>query len=406
MTRLRSLALIALMPLAWAGALPAQSLFAPAAHVNGSVVTNYEVGQRRRMLEIFRAPDPTDETALSDLIDERVQLDEAKRLGVTIDRERLMAGMEEFAQRADLGREDFVAELARAGVAEESFEDFVRAGLAWREVVQAEFGEGRTQIAPDVVERTADAPPAPELRVLLNEIIIPADTPDRAARAQALVPEITAIRDFGSFAAAARAYSATPSRDQGGAIDWLELADLPPQIRQVLLGLSPSEVTPPIPLPNALAFFQLREIGETDGKAAPTALDYAMLALPGGRSPAALAEAARIEARIDTCDDLYGVVPGLDPSRLVRKTLPLGQIPQDVALELAKLDPGEVSTAVTQGNGATLVFLMLCDRSYRPLDAEKPDLARVEMRLVNQRVAQKAENLLAELRANAEIRIE
>ena len=39
------------------------------------------------------------------------------------------------------------------------------------------------------------------------------------------------------------------------------------------------------------------------------------------------------------------------------------EIPQDVAIELAKLDPGEVSTALTRANGETLVFLMLCNRT-------------------------------------------
>ncbi len=406
MMRLLALPLLALLPLACPVAAPAQSLFAPAAQVNGSVVTNYEVQQRRRMLEIFRSPEATDEAALDDLIDERLQVAEADRLDIEIDRERLLEGMEEFAQRANLDRESFVAELARAGVAEESYEDFVRAGIAWREVVAARFGNGQTQIAEDEVERAADAPPAPDLRVLLNEIIIPADTPERLARAEALAPQITSITDFGSFAAAARSYSATPSRERGGAIDWLELNNLPAQLRQVLRSLSPGEVSPPVPLPNALAFFQLREIGETGGEGRPTALDYAAYYIPGGRSEAAYSEAARIAARVDTCDDLYGVAKGGDPARLQRDTLPIAEIPQDVTLELAKLDPGESSTALTRGNGQTLVFLMLCDRSYRPLDAEEPNLTQVRNRLVNERVEQKAANLLAELKANAEIRIE
>ncbi len=404
--RLRSLALIALLPLACAAAAPAQSLFAPAAEVNGSVVTNYEVQQRRRMLELFRSPEPTDEVALENLIDERLQLAEADRLDIDIDREQILEGMEEFAQRANLDRESFVAELSRAGIEEESYEDFVRAGIAWREVVAALFGDGRTQIAEDEVERAADAPPAPDLRVLLNEIIIPADTPERLARAEALAPQITSITDFGSFAAAARSYSATPSRERGGAIDWLELNNLPPQLRQVLRGLSPGEVSPPVPLPNALAFFQLREIGETGGGGQPTELDYAAYYIPGGRSEAGFSEAARVAARVGTCDDLYGVARGGDPARLQRDKLPVSQIPQDVALELARLDPGEYSTALTRANGQTLVFLMLCDRSYRPPEAEEPNLGRVRDRLVNERVAQKADNLLAELRANATIRIE
>lgn len=404
MIRPTALALIAILGPALAP-LPAaaQSPFAPAARVDGGVVTNYEVGQRQRMLELFNSPDASAEAARDDLIDERLQMAEARRLEIEVTPEDLAAGKAEFAARADLDTQAFVARLREAGVAEQSFDDFVRAGLAWRAVVAQRFGGGQTQVAPDQVERAADAPPQPDLRVLINEIIIPADTPDRAARAQALAPEIAAIRDFGSFAAAARQYSATPSRERGGALDWLTLDDLPPRIARVLRGLSPGEVTPPIPLPNALAFFQLREIGELPDRTAPTALEYAALYLPGGRSPEALSRAAGIAAQADTCDDLYGVGAG---DQLQRDTLPLAQIPEDVRLELAKLDPGEVSTALTRSEGRTLVMLMLCDRSYRAPDAEAPDLDAIRTSLVNRRVSQKAENLLAELRANAAIRIE
>ncbi len=404
MMRLTALALTGLMALAAPAA--AQSLFAPVAHVDGAVVTAFEVGQRQRMLQIFGAPETSAEDARDDLIDERLQLAEAERLGIAVTPEELAEGMAEFAGRAQLGVDEFVGRLNDAGVAVESYEDFVRAGIAWREVVAQRFGNGQTQVAPDEVERAAAAPPEPALRVLLNEIIIPADRPERAQRAQSLVPEISAISTYAGFAQAARNYSATPSRERGGAIDWLRLDELPPQIAQILRGLSPGEVSPPVSLPNAVAFFQLRELGEVTAQTRPTTLEYATLTLPGGRSPQALAEAGRIAARVDTCDDLYGVARDLPPEQLRRESLPLSQIPDETRLELAKLDPGEISTGLTASGWQTLRVLMLCDRSYRAADADEPDLGAVQRGLVNQRVAQKSENLLAELRANAAIRLE
>ena len=65
---------------------------------------------------------------------------------------------------------------------------------------------------------------------------------------------------------------------------------------------------------------------------------------------------------MDQCEDLYGVAKGQPENVLDRGAKAPSEIPQDVALELAKLDPGEVSTALTRANGQTLVFLMLCDR--------------------------------------------
>ena len=89
---------------------------------------------------------------------------------------------------------------------------------------------------------------------------------------------------------------------------------------------------------------------------------------------------------------------------LQRDRLPAAQVPADVAIELAKLDKNEVSTGLTRANGQTLVFLMLCERSYR--DPESVDRRAVAEQKSNDRAAGYADSYLAELRANATIVIE
>mgnify|MGYP006396140969 CR=1 FL=1 len=174
---------------------------------------------------------------------------------------------------------------------------------------------------------------------------------------------------------------------------------------QILTALEPGEVSPPVRLPNALAFFQLREVGEVPSNGTPTQLDYAALYLPGGRSEETLQRAAQIAADADTCTDLQAI-GGRIGAATQADTLPVAQVPQDVALELAQLDPGEVSMALTRAEGQTLVVLMLCNRIYRAPDAEEPNLGQVRASLGNRLTAQQAENYLAELRANARIRYE
>ncbi|WP_185962065.1 peptidylprolyl isomerase [Palleronia caenipelagi] len=406
LTRLFRIAALAASLLA--GTVPlacAQNLFAPRAHVNGSVITQFEVQQRQIMFELFNAPDNSDEAALDALINERLQVAEARRLGLGITEAELLEGMSEFASRANLGREEFVAQIGRAGVDVESYEDFVRAGLAWRKVLADRF-QGRIIVDSDDTDRALNSPPAPKLRVLLNELIIPANTPDRAARAESLAPYISSITSFAEFRAAARQYSATASRDRGGAIDWLDLENLPPQLRGVLLALKPGEVTQPVRLPNALAFFQLREVDEVVQPATPVSVEYATFLIPGGKSELGYQQAAQIRASVDTCDDLYTVARGSNPEQLERETRPIGQVPSDVAFELAKLDPGEVSTNLTRAGGQTLVFLMLCERSYRSQDAETPDPERLRSALVNRQANAAADVYLSDLRANATIRYE
>ncbi|WP_226780590.1 peptidylprolyl isomerase [Oceaniglobus trochenteri] len=382
----------------------AQNLFAPVAKVNERVITAFERDQRARMLMLFRSPGDPQEEALKSLIDERLQLAEARRLGITVKPEEITEGMTEFAGRANLSSEDFLKALAQEGVEAESFRDFVAAGVAWRQVVRAKYA-GRANITEAEVDRAIKREGTqPGVRVLLNEIILPANTPAAAATAERRAAEIAAITTLPAFARAARNYSASPSRNVGGRIDWMPIGNLPPAVAARILTLSPGQVTQPIAVPNAIALFQLRAIEETTASTPETLeVDYAAFYIPGGRSEAGLAEAARLRAEIDTCDDLYGIAKGLPAGTLERSTVPAAQVPGDVALELAKLDENEVSTALTQAGGRTQVFLMLCDRRPAKGEAAEVDRTTVRTQLINQRLASYASAHLAELRANATI---
>ncbi|WP_187393727.1 peptidylprolyl isomerase [Oceaniovalibus sp. ACAM 378] len=388
-------------------ALPAmaQNLFAPAVQVNERVITHYERDQRVRMIQLFRSPGVPEVEAMKALINERLQLEEAQRAGISVTTDEVAEGMGEFASRANLSGEEFTKALNQAGVDTESYRDFVAAGLAWRKVIRERFA-GRVNLSESdidkAVKRQSTSPV--NVRVLLSEIILPANTPAAAAAAERRASEISRISTLPAFASAARNYSASPSRGASGRIDWMPIGNLPPAIAAQVLSLPVGGVTQPIPVPNAIALFQVRAIEESaTATAATTEVDYAAFYIAGGRSAAALAEAARVRAQIDTCEDLYGVAKGLPAQQLERVTAPLSQVPGDVALELAKLDENEVSTGLTRADGQTLVFLMLCNRGHAANEEAPVDREAVRTRLLNERLSSMATALMAELRANATI---
>ncbi len=398
------LAAIGLLGLSAPATAAAQGLFAPVVTIDGAPVTAYELDQRMRMLQVFRSAGDLRAEATTALIDERLQVREARRLNLTATPAEIEEGETEFAARADLDRDAFLQALAAGGVEPETFRDFVTAGLLWRKVVSERFA-GRVGVSEREIDAVlADDGRRPGLRILLSEIILPADTAERAARSRALAGELAQITGQSAFEAAAREYSAAPSRERGGRIDWMPLDNLPPALRALVRPLAPGRVAGPIQVPNALVLFQLRGIEEVADLGPDTrTLDYAAFYIPGGRSAAALAEAARIDAVTDTCDDLYGLARGLPANRLQRDRLPPSEVPADVAMELAKLDPGEASTALTRAGGQTLVYLMLCDRIPAEPEGGVPSRDRIRDRLVNRRAAAYADNYLSELRANATI---
>jgi peptidyl-prolyl cis-trans isomerase SurA len=374
----------------------AQDMFAPRLYINDRAITEYEIQQRTRFLQVLRAPGSSEDEALKVLIEDRLRQTEAERLGIKLSEADLTAGLTEFAARANLTPEQFVVELGKAGIEPETFRDFVSAGLLWRQIVRARF-LGQVPISEADVDKAFAAAARPKaLQVLVSELVLPAPPGEEAAvlaRAQELSDSLSGE---GAFASAARSYSASPTAGAGGRLDWLPLANLPAAIGEKILALGEGEVSDPISVPNAVVLFLLRDVAE-DTSAEPVAVtvDWVEFLVPDDA-----AEIARLRALADDCPTLMGEAKDLPENRMTRTQAGRDTIPNDVALELAKLDANEVSLALT--NGGFRRMLMLCGRS--PVLEPMPTRDQVREQVINQKLEGMAGNYLEELRSAAIIR--
>jgi peptidyl-prolyl cis-trans isomerase SurA len=264
-------------------------LFAPRVMINNSVVTNYEVGQRAAMLKAFNSPGDLTAMAIEQLIEDRLRLDQGTAQGIKVTEAGLEGGMAEFAARNNETVDAFVARMAEQGVSRETFRDFVKAGMVWREVIRVRFGS-RAQVSDAEVDRAlALSSQSGAVRVLLSEIILPA-TDEYIDRTRPIAERISKIRSIEEFSEAARQASVSPTRENGGKLDWLPLTNLPEAFASQILALSPGQVTEPLSIPNALLLFQLRAIEVLENPAAQNvSVEYARFFMPD-----ASIEAARI----------------------------------------------------------------------------------------------------------------
>lgn len=412
-----------------ATALPAaaQSSFRPVVYVNDAAVTNYEINQRVRFMTLLRAPDANAKAAEKALVEDRLKVQAARRMGIAPSKKAIDDGMAEFAGRANLDTASFVAQLGKGGVDEQTFRDFVTSGVAWREVV-------KRAIAPTVRVSDRDVDQALKQQietpivdaVLLSELVIPAPK-GQEAQAMAVAQNLTAtVRTEAAFAAAARRYSATPTASRGGRLEWTPLSKLPPSLQPIILGLKKNQISQPLSVPGAVVLFFMRD---TRGKLRPGAtnsnVDYLVMSAPSA------AEANSLAARAQSCDDLHVLANRYEPDPITRQTVPASQVPLDVAQRLSSLDDNE-ATVIDYGAGARVV--MLCKRTpalladgalLAPPDSGAapapaadggrsapvaPDVAAlpsqdaVREEIFNRKITAASEAFLADLRADAIIR--
>ncbi|MCV2870507.1 peptidylprolyl isomerase [Defluviimonas sp. WL0002] len=403
----------------------AQGDFAPAITVNDRVITGYELDQRIKFLEILRIPGDHAADAERGLIEDRLRMEAAEREGITVTPEQLTAGMEEFAGRANLELPQFLEAIGQGGIAPETYRDFVKAGLLWRELVRAKFASRVVVTDADIARATSIERGRGEgPRVLISEILIPTTSATFLDQRDMAMELSQTLTTEGAFAAAAREFSAAPSRENGGQIGWIPLTNLPVPLRAALMQMQPGQVSPPVPVTDAIAIVRLRAVDQGGSiDAANITVEYAQFAIPGAGSAEAMAEVNRLRAEVQTCGELYEYARNHSAGQLQQDVRPLSQVPGDIAGVLSGLDENEMDATLSRG-GAQVV-LMLCDRNAvtalgsaevpvtavdtdeRPRIDDKLGFARgpstdvVRSELVDQRLSALAGTYLAELRANA-----
>jgi peptidyl-prolyl cis-trans isomerase SurA len=388
---------IATAALAWAAPAQAQSQnpYAVAIRVNDRVITNFEINQRVLLLRAFGTTGDLLKTAQDQLIEDRLRLQAATQAGLTLTEEEVEGGVEEFASRANLSGEQLYQYVAQRGAAKESMQDFVRAGLLWRNLVQARFG-GRANVSDDEIDTTLNLISGQKQQsILFSEIRLPLNQRGDEKTLELAEQLSNSIKSEGAFAAAARRYSRAPSRGRSGRLDWLPVSQLPAALAGQIMALQPGEVTAPITLGPTVGLFQLRGVREDkNSDQGPVTLTYVSVNVPS--SDKMVSEATKLINDVDTCDDIRAQSERFAIPGHTDHVEEVGNLPSVVAVEMAGLDRHEASFYTNSAGSLTVV--MLCDRLR-----ELPEGARENIRngLFNQRIGGFGQGYLQELKSDA-----
>lgn len=450
---------------------PAGQRVGIAAVVNDDIITFSDIEDRIRLYSLGAPANLPPEAkqkilqqAIYRLIDEKLQMQEAKSLNISPTDREVEDGFAMLAAQNKVTPEQFSKGLTQSGINLQTIYDQIRAELAWTQVVrrklrpQIVISENEIDTEFDRLQRSSGRI---EYRIAEIFLSFDGDASEKNAREQIerLAKEISKGRPFSQ---AAREYSEAPGAATGGDLGWIEDGVLPPELNSAVAALQPGQLSEPVRTSKGYHLLFLRDMRQkgvpgTPAAAAPAPApapqapekrpslvttdaapelprlsaeaEVKRIVLPLGKKEAEvqvqskLARAEQLRREINSCDDMdarmkdfsakgTGSLGRMDPATL----------PEAAQEALRGLGEGQLSRPARTKDGIALY--MLCGQGDMPapkvIDAvEAPATApaapapatagganeaqreEIATRLGTQRLEQMAERYLRDLRATA-----
>jgi peptidyl-prolyl cis-trans isomerase SurA len=117
--------------------------------VNGEPITSYAIDQRIALMKISNEKGGRKQ-AIEELIDESLQLQEAKRVGLTTSDEEVDTAYGTIAQRVKMNTSQLTQALNAQGIQSTALKERLRAQITWQRLVQARLSSINTVAERDV----------------------------------------------------------------------------------------------------------------------------------------------------------------------------------------------------------------------------------------------------------------
>ena len=232
-----------------------QSVQRIAAIVNDDVVSIFDLQTRMRVVIVSSGIRPSHGTQqrlkqqiLRTLIDERLQLQEAKKRNVSISKRNIQAAMATLEKQNNIKPGKFSSFLRDKGLPESAIFARIRAQIAWGKLIRRRLVP-RVTISDDeiseVLARLKERKGQTEYQV--SELFLPVDNLDQESAirktAQRLAKE---LRAGARFAAVARQFSAAASSSTGGDLGWIQESVLNEDLASVIPKMKQGTVAGPV----------------------------------------------------------------------------------------------------------------------------------------------------------------
>ncbi|WGF86919.1 peptidylprolyl isomerase [Marinivivus vitaminiproducens] len=397
-----------------------------AAVVNEEVVTLRDVRERLDLLVVTGSLANNDEVrdrlapqVVRTLVDERLQAQEARRLGIVVTEEEVDRGTALIAQRNNTTADAILGFIQSRGASPDALRAQIRAQLTWVKVVGATLSS-RVVVTDEQVEIAARAFESGQGKpeYFLREIVLPVYEVGDEQRVQADAERLArTLRAGGDFARVASQVSSSATAEQGGTIGWVRETELAPESLSVVQEMQPGQVSRPIRSASGYTILYMdarRVAGQQMQDLSGIRVRLSQILFPteanaGVNTITALNERAQsLRPQLTSCAavertaDRIGAPASGDLGWIGASDLPpvLGQV-------VVSLPVGAISQPVRGPAGVHL--LMVCDRRGElPVVALQADREQIRRQLESAQLENLARRSLRDLRREAfvDVRVE
>jgi peptidyl-prolyl cis-trans isomerase SurA len=383
--------------------------------VNGDIITGTDIDQRLALIlaanEGKISPEEKDRLRLQvlrNLIDETLQIQEAKAADITIDDNEVNQTYARVAQQNfNQNIQAMDAYLARIGSSPASLKRQIRGELAWQRLLRRNvqpFINVSDEEVKEVLDRMQKEKGTEEYRI--GEIYLAA-APDAKAQvfdnAKRIVEQ---LKGGGSFVAYARQYSQASTAAVGGDLGWIRLAQLPAELAAAAQQMQPGQLVGPIEVSGGFDILYLidkRQVLTADPRDAILALKQISISFPPGTTEAQATkragEFAGAMKNANGCGAVDGIAQQLGAQVVVNDQIRARDLPGPLQDALLRMSIGETSPpfgSIAEG----VRVLMLCGRDDPRTDIG-PSFDQMMSSMEDDRVNKRAQMYLRDLRRDA-----
>ncbi len=387
--------------------------------VNGDVITDTDIDQRVNLVVAANGGKVADDErsrlrlqVLRNLIDEKLQIQEAASNDITISDAEVDKSYERVAQNFKRSPAAFEQFLRDNGSSPTSIKGQIRGELAWNRVLRRKV-EPMVNVGDDEVQSIIAKLNASKGKdeYHVSEIFLSA-TPETQARVMTDAARIVGqIRGGASFVAYARQFSEASTAGVGGDLGWVRAEQLADAVAPVVTALTPgnsaTSISDPVAVPGGVAIMALtekRQVLAADANEAVLSLKQMSMPLPANVTEAQANAKVKIfqdaTQAMGGCGRVEEVGKAIGAEVAVNDAIRLKDLPPALQNIIKQLSIGQATPAFGSAKEGLRV-LVLCGRDDSTTQAKAPNFDEIYAQMNEERVNMRARRYLRDLRRDA-----